>query len=81
MFPKKKLKFIGIREGEKIHEELISKAESLKILENDKFYIVLSKKENKIIKHYRKLNFKDVKKIFSYSSGTNPVFLNQTTEN
>ncbi len=77
MFPKKKLKFIGIREGEKIHEELISKAESLKILENDKFYIVLSKKENKIIKHYRKLNFKDVKKIFSYSSGTNPVFLNQ----
>jgi UDP-N-acetylglucosamine 4,6-dehydratase len=77
MFPKKKLKYIGIREGEKIHEELISKAESLMTLENEKFYIVLSKKEKKIINHFKKLNFKDVKKVFSYSSGTNPVFLNQ----
>lgn len=75
MYPTKKIKYIGIRDGEKIHEDLVSSAESLKTLENKNYYIVLSKEEKKIINHFKKLKFKKVKKIFTYSSMSNPVFL------
>ena len=77
MYPNKKIKFIGIRDGEKIHEDLVSNAESLKTLENKKYYVVLNKIDKKTLYHFKKLNYKPVKKIFTYSSGTNSIFLNQ----
>ena len=77
MYPNKQIKFIGIRDGEKIHEDLVSKAESIKTLENKNFYVVLNKYDKKVSNHFKKLNYKPIKKIFTYSSGTNPVFLNQ----
>tara|TARA_B100000965_G_C19594406_1_gene759481 strand:+ start:567 stop:1556 length:990 start_codon:yes stop_codon:yes gene_type:complete len=77
IYPNKKIKYIGIREGEKIHEDLVSKAESLKTLENNNCYVVLNKDDKKILNHFKKLNFKSIKQAFTYSSGTNPIFLNQ----
>ena len=77
MYPNKKIKFIGIRDGEKIHEDLVSKAESIKTLENKNYYVVLTKNDKKVLNHFKKLKYKPIKKIFTYSSGTNTVFLNQ----
>ena len=76
MYPKKKVKYIGIRNGEKIHEDLISKAESLKTIENKDYYVVLNKTNTKTINFFKKLNFKFLKLTFTYSSGTNSNFLN-----
>ncbi len=54
----KKYKIIGTRPGEKIHEELINKDESVNTLDIGKYYVVLqNKRDNKIIKYYKK-NFK-----------------------
>ena len=38
--PKKKIKYIGIRSGEKLHEELINSSEFLKSKENSKEFIL-----------------------------------------
>ena len=38
--PKSKLNFIGIRPGEKIHELLFSKDDSLNVIEFKKYYII-----------------------------------------
>ena len=46
-------KIIGIRQGEKIHEELISKSESENTYDINKYYVVLNQKE-KLIKYYQK---------------------------
>lgn len=75
MYPKKKIKFIGIREGEKIHEDLISYSESLRTLENKKYYLILNKAGSENNNYYKKLKFKKIKKQFVYSSNSNK-FLN-----
>ncbi len=71
----KKYKVSGIRVGEKIHEDLISFSESLNLLENKKYFIILRQKDKKIISHYKKKSLKIIKKQFQYSSGTNSKFL------
>ena len=38
--PKSKLNYIGIRPGEKIHELLFSKDDSLNVIEFKKYYII-----------------------------------------
>ena len=79
-----KLKFIGLRPGEKIHEEMISFTESLNSMElKDKYLIVPSFMdpphfyETKSINNYYKKKFKAKinKKAFSYNSGENKNFL------
>ena len=55
--PKKKIKFIGIRPGEKIHEELVSSSDSDKITEEKKYFKInfsnnfVNKKVKKNFKH------------------------------
>ncbi len=72
LFPKK---IIGIREGEKIHEELISLAESNDTYDINKYYLVLNNNK-KLIDHYKKKHkAKKVKKNFSYNSKDNSKFL------
>ncbi len=74
--PNAKIKYIGIRQGEKIHEELITSSDSFNTYDIGKYYIMLhTNKENEINLFKRKFNLKKVKEGFSYNSGTNNKFL------
>ena len=76
---KSKVKIIGIRPGEKIHEEMISSEESINAVEYKNFYVIVpNSKYNSInIDKYIKI-FKEGKKVednFNYSSNNNTKFL------
>ena len=64
---KSKIKIIGIRPGEKMHEELITYSDSFNTIESNKFYIILPKVEN-ITKYVKKFRTKKINKPFSYNS-------------
>tara|TARA_Y100001970_G_scaffold294347_1_gene451142 strand:- start:28 stop:1023 length:996 start_codon:yes stop_codon:yes gene_type:complete len=67
---------IGIRPGEKIHEELINPSETKNTVENKDHYIVLSNSSEKQILNYCKTKkYKKVKSNFIYNSGTNKIFM------
>ncbi len=71
-----KFKYIGIRPGEKLHEELISESDSYNTLEGKNNYIILNNLSEKEIQKYCKLkNLKRVKVGFKYLSNTNNDFL------
>lgn len=65
-----KIKITGIREGEKIHEEMISNNESHKTVDLGSHYVILN---SSIFKYYKKNKF--LKSNFAYRSDTNKVFL------
>ncbi len=68
---------VGIRPGEKIHEELINMAEIKDTLSSDDHFVVLSNFTEKQINNYRKKGkYKKVNKNFTYNSGTNSNFMN-----
>ncbi len=79
--PKLKLKKIGIRPGEKIYEEMVTKSDSLNTIELKNYYVILPNtfSDNKILKtrgYYKsKFNAKNVKRGFSYNSANNKDFL------
>ncbi len=66
---KKKIKFIGIRPGEKIHEEMISINDSAHAVNTKKYYLILPYDKNKFMHKYKKeINFLKKQKQFSYNS-------------
>jgi len=76
--PKKKIKLIGLRPGEKIHEELITKADSNTTYDMGKYFAILPPQlERNMYKNkYKKFNLK--KKVnynFSYNSFDNKTYL------
>ena len=73
---KKKIKVVGIRKGEKLHEEMITTSDSLNTIDISKYYLILN--DNQKCFEYYKKNFKAkfVSKNFSYASNTNNKFLN-----
>ena len=75
--PRCKLKYVGLRKGEKIHEEMITTSDSFTTYDIDKFYLILKDNEKKTLTLYKK-KFKNIKKVkegFSYSSDSNKFFL------
>ena len=75
--PKCKLNFIGIRPGEKIHEEMVSLSDSFNTIDIGKYYVILPKMDTQILKKYKKKYIvKKFKENSSYNSGTNSNFLN-----
>jgi UDP-N-acetylglucosamine 4,6-dehydratase (inverting) len=72
-----KQKKIGIRLGEKVHEDLMTEAESSNAIELVDKYILLPSLEKKHFFHFGKFS-KKINKLnkFSYSSNTNNHFLN-----
>lgn len=78
--PNKKIKVVGLRPGEKLHETLCSSDESHLILEFSDYYLVMpTTSMNKDRKKYFKNNFgevaKKVKLSFEYTSFNNKNFL------
>ena len=80
--PKAKINFIGIRPGEKIHEDLVTNSDSLQTIEYKNYYVILSSTkthEKKIIQKYiNKFSNKKGKKCdrnFSYNSFNNKDYL------
>ena len=73
-----KIKIIGIRPGEKIHEELISLNDSLNTIDIKDYFIILPNENKKIFSYYKNLfRAKLVKKNFCYSSDKNKNFLSK----
>tara|TARA_B100001057_G_C22870171_1_gene958473 strand:- start:8034 stop:9023 length:990 start_codon:yes stop_codon:yes gene_type:complete len=71
-----KIKIIGLRQGEKIHEQMISSSDSFNTLETKNFYIILPNNNSEVYKYYKvKLRAKKVKEGFEYSSDKNGKFL------
>ena len=77
--PKSRIKFIGIRPGEKIHEEMISNSEALNVIEYKNHFVLIPNSEflSWDKKKYMQLNKggKFCKDDFSYNSKTNKEFL------
>ena len=73
------IKEVGIRAGEKLHEEMITKTDALSTVEFENYYVILPYKPKFYLEKFRlESNEKPGKKIeygFSYSSGTNNKFL------
>ena len=85
--PNAKIKVVGIRPGEKLHEEMITKSDSLNTIEFKNFYVIFSDAINhesiKLSSTHRK-NFlrriksqggKVITKQFSYNSESNTEFM------
>ena len=75
--PKSKIKVIGIRHGEKLHEEMITETDSYNTIELDDYYIIVPSisycyYKNDYLKHY---NAEPVKRGFVYNSGKNTKWM------
>ena len=72
--PNAKLVEVGIRPGEKLHEQMIAPADARNTIDIGEYFIILPEIERKDISAY----YKDAKKVpanFEYNSGTNDRWL------
>ena len=67
-----KIKIIGIRPGEKIHEEMITSSDSQDTYDFGNYYAIIVPT---FLNNYKKKKLKRVKPGFSYNSGSNKNFL------
>jgi FlaA1/EpsC-like NDP-sugar epimerase len=67
--PKCKIKYIGVRDGEKMHEELINKYDSMKCYDVGKYYLLSN------FKSYMTKYKKKPMPSFSYNSKENKPYL------
>jgi UDP-N-acetylglucosamine 4,6-dehydratase/5-epimerase len=77
--PDSKHEIIGIRPGEKLHEEMITENDSLNSVEFDKYYVVLPSTPLWDIEKFKAESDSSIGQMceygFSYNSGTNTKFL------
>lgn len=67
---------IGIRPGEKIHEEMITSSDSFTTYDLGKYYVILPQKPNWNLEAYiKEFRAKKVTQGFNYTSGENEEFL------
>jgi UDP-N-acetylglucosamine 4,6-dehydratase (inverting) len=70
---------VGIRPGEKLHEEMITETDSLNCVKFDDYFVILPSTPLWDIEKFKKESNKSFGKMcefgFSYNSGTNPEFL------
>jgi FlaA1/EpsC-like NDP-sugar epimerase len=75
--PECRQEVIGIRPGEKVHEEMITSSDSFSTFDLGKYYVILPQARNwdlnEFIKHF---NAVKVPEGFTYNSGTNTEWLN-----
>ena len=67
---------VGVRPGEKIHEEMITSSDSFTTIDLGQYYSILPS-DHRLFKRYQQseVEFTLVPSDFSYSSGSNPNFL------
>jgi len=65
-----KIEYVGIRPGEKLHEEMITESDSYNTIEFDKYYAILPTDADKQ-KYLNRYLAWEVQKGFKYNSGTN----------
>jgi UDP-N-acetylglucosamine 4,6-dehydratase (inverting) len=68
--PNAKLVNVGIRPGEKLHEEMITESDSYNTIEFERYYAILASDANKE-KYLKYYGAREVQKGFKYNSGTN----------
>jgi len=73
--PKAKLEIVGIRQGEKIHEDLIAKSEAINLYDLGKYYCILNYNIQFKSKNYKIKNIKKISSDFFYNSSSNSQFL------
>ncbi len=74
--PKCKQEIVGIRPGEKVHEEMITASDSFSTYDLGKYYAILPQVPNfKIDDYIAHFNAKAVKQGFQYNSGENNEFI------
>jgi len=73
--PNARIQYIGIRAGEKIHEEMITESDSLNTIDTGKYFAILPNNYSKpdYLKYYH--GSKEVDPGFSYNSGTNSEWI------
>jgi nucleoside-diphosphate-sugar epimerase len=69
-----KINIIGLRPGEKVHEELISSHDSPYVYDVGKYYVIANAIDNQLLKFYNQKG-KRVNENFVYSSNSNNDFL------
>lgn len=72
---KENVQIIGLRPGEKIHEEMISAADSYNTIDIGDYFVILQKENDNLIKHYQKLSKNEYPRGMSYDSSNNSHFL------
>jgi UDP-N-acetylglucosamine 4,6-dehydratase/5-epimerase len=80
--PDCKYEIVGIRPGEKLHEEMITETDALSSVEFEKYFVILPSTQLWDIDKFRKESDSSIGKMceygFSYNSETNKHFLNIT---
>jgi UDP-N-acetylglucosamine 4,6-dehydratase len=74
-----KYEICGIRQGEKIHEDLISFSESMNLFKIKNYYLILKDKQKNLMTYYKKKGGKIVIDNFQYNSYSNKDFLSIET--
>jgi FlaA1/EpsC-like NDP-sugar epimerase len=78
--PDCRLEIVGIRPGEKLHEEMITTTDALNTVEFEKYYVILPAAKpswniEKFIQESNESTGKMVSESFCYNSGSNKIFL------
>ena len=80
--PDCKYETVGIRPGEKLHEEMITETDALNTVEFEKYFVILPSTQLWDIDKFRKESNSSLGEMceywFFYNSGTNKHFLNVT---